>query len=40
MAINLNWINVEAYSFNCVLLMERFPLRMLSPIAHLNIPTT
>ncbi len=29
MAINLNWINVEDYSFNCVLLMERFQLRML-----------
>lgn len=29
MALNLDWINVEDYSFNCVLLMERFQLRML-----------
>jgi len=29
MALNLNWINVENYSINCILLMERFQLRTL-----------
>lgn len=29
MALNLNWINVKNYSFNCVLLMERFQLRII-----------
>ncbi len=34
--MSLNWINVEEYSFNSILMMERFQLRLLSQWAEQN----
>ena len=36
MSLNLNWIQVEEYSFNSFLLMERFQLRLLLRTAEQN----